>query len=264
MKIDFHTHGKLAKKLPFSPEYTDWLFGEAVVSGLDALCLTEHFNTTGFHEVYEYVASKYERDGDSFLTENGFRIFPGMEVDIQEGGHTLVIGELEAILELNARLESYKQKGDFLSFAQLTEWIDEYPVLFGAGHPFRKSSHIPELDRNSIMKFDFFDLNGKDLALDNEMEQQLKDFALQLNKPVLAGSDTHQSFQYGCIYNIFEHSCNSIAELKEEIENNRYHIAVADSTALQVKAAGILKRALKEIYTLGGDYVSVLIKEKED
>ena len=27
MKIDFHTHGKLAKKLPFSKEYTDWLFG---------------------------------------------------------------------------------------------------------------------------------------------------------------------------------------------------------------------------------------------
>ena len=44
MKIDFHTHGKLAKKLPFSKEYTDWLFREAQKSGLDALCLTEHFN----------------------------------------------------------------------------------------------------------------------------------------------------------------------------------------------------------------------------
>ena len=41
MKIDFHTHGKLAKKLPFSKEYTDWLFGEAQKTGLDALCLTE-------------------------------------------------------------------------------------------------------------------------------------------------------------------------------------------------------------------------------
>ena len=48
MKIDFHTHGKLAKKLPFSKEYTDWLFREAQKSGLDALCLTEHFNTLGF------------------------------------------------------------------------------------------------------------------------------------------------------------------------------------------------------------------------
>ena len=29
MYIDFHTHGKLAKRLPFSTAYTDWLFGEA-------------------------------------------------------------------------------------------------------------------------------------------------------------------------------------------------------------------------------------------
>ena len=45
MYIDFLTHGKLAKKLPFSKEYTDWLLREAKEAGLDAICLTEHFNT---------------------------------------------------------------------------------------------------------------------------------------------------------------------------------------------------------------------------
>jgi len=35
MKIDFHTHGKLAKCLPFSSEYTHWLFKEARLAGLD-------------------------------------------------------------------------------------------------------------------------------------------------------------------------------------------------------------------------------------
>ena len=35
MKLDFHTHGKLAKRLPFSTVYTDWLFGEAKNAGLD-------------------------------------------------------------------------------------------------------------------------------------------------------------------------------------------------------------------------------------
>ena len=52
MKLDFHTHGKLAKRLPFSTVYTDWLFGEAKNAGLDALCLTEHFNTLQFDELY--------------------------------------------------------------------------------------------------------------------------------------------------------------------------------------------------------------------
>ena len=87
MKIDFHTHGKLAKRLPFSPAYTDWLFAEAEQSGLDGLCLTEHFNTWGFEEVYGYIRERYSQDGDCFRTQSGFRIFPGMEVDIEEGGH---------------------------------------------------------------------------------------------------------------------------------------------------------------------------------
>lgn len=65
MKIDFHTHGKLAKKLPFSIPYTNWLFDEAKRAGLDALCLTEHFNTLQFDEVYGYILSISRREGDS-------------------------------------------------------------------------------------------------------------------------------------------------------------------------------------------------------
>ena len=106
MYLDFHTHGKLAKKLPFSQEYTHWLFGEARSAGLDALCLTEHFNTWGFAELYRYIASQSEREGDT-LVFDGLPIFPGMETDIAEGGHILSVGPMEAILELNRRLEPY-------------------------------------------------------------------------------------------------------------------------------------------------------------
>ncbi len=45
MYIDFHTHGKLAKKIPFTIRYVDWLFREAKAAGLDAFCLTEHADT---------------------------------------------------------------------------------------------------------------------------------------------------------------------------------------------------------------------------
>ena len=84
MHMDFHTHGKLAKRLPFSTAYTDWLFGEAKGAGLDALCLTEHFNTLQFDQVYGYLLDKYDREGDTLVTEQGLRIFAGMETDIAE------------------------------------------------------------------------------------------------------------------------------------------------------------------------------------
>ena len=111
MKLDFHTHGKLAKRLPFSTVYTDWLFGEAKNAGLDALCLTEHFNTLQFDELYGYLSTRSAREGDALVLENGLRVFPGMETDIAEGGHILSIGPLEAILELNQRLAPHKAPG---------------------------------------------------------------------------------------------------------------------------------------------------------
>ena len=79
------------------------------------------------------------------MTEDGFRIFPGMEVDIAEGGHTLVTGPLECILEMNRRLEPNKAKGNFLPFDKWSEMVSEYPVLFGAGHPYREGGNIPSL-----------------------------------------------------------------------------------------------------------------------
>lgn len=260
MKIDFHTHGKLAKKLPFSKEYTAWLFCEARNAGLDAICLTEHFNTQEFDKIYAYVREYCSRDGESYLTEQGLRIFPGMEVDIKEGGHTLVIGALETIMEMNHRLTPYMEKDTFLSAKTWIKMVKEYPVLFGAAHPYRNGGHIPELSEELLAGFDFIDLNGKDMAWNGTGNQRLvEEFAKRIKRPVVAGSDTHQSFQYGCVYNQFERECTDIALLRQEIAKGAYEVMVEDSVGFQVKTAGMLKRSLKTIHALGGDYVEVLL-----
>src|SRR5699024_11945372 len=69
-----------------------------------------HFNTWGFDKLYRFIADHSGRDGDT-LVFDGLRIFPGMETDIAEGGHILSVGPMEAILELNHRLEPHKGKG---------------------------------------------------------------------------------------------------------------------------------------------------------
>ena len=165
MRLDFHTHGKLAKKLPFSTAYTYWLFGEARQAGLDALCLTEHFNTLQFADVYGYIASVSRRTGDTLELENGLKIFPGMETDVAEGGHILSVGSMGEILELNRRLEPYKERGSFLPFRELMKLFSEYHVIVGGAHPFREGGHIPELPPEDLASLQFLDLNGKDVAL---------------------------------------------------------------------------------------------------
>lgn len=264
MRIDFHTHGKLAKKLPFSKEYTDWLFREAKRAGLDALCLTEHFNTLGFQDIYQYLSQKCEWEGDSLVTEDGFRIFPGMETDISEGGHVLTIGPLDCIREMNRRLEQHKEKGTFLSFRKLSDMAAEYPVIIGAGHPYRAGGQIPELSEELLERFDFLDVNGKDLAKDREGTwNRMRMMSQRTGRPLVAGSDTHQSFQYGCVCNVFEHTVSTVKGIAEEIAGGRYQIEMSGVLDFKVETAGILKRALKEIDALGGDYVSVLLRGAE-
>ena len=210
MKLDFHTHGKLAKRLPFSTVYTDWLFGEAKNAGLDALCLTEHFNTLQFDELYGYLSTRSTREGDALVLENGLRVFPGMETDIAEGGHVLSIGPLEAILELNQRLAPHKAPGNFLPFAQLRDLFDQYPVVVGGAHPYREGGHIPQLPREQLARLDFLDLNGKDLATDRQQaEQRTYGLGRQLGVPVVSGSDTHQAVQYGCVWTEFQRECST-------------------------------------------------------
>lgn len=262
MKIDFHTHGKLAKKLPFSTVYTDWLLNQAKLSGLDAICLTEHFNTLQFEDVYRYVESIGEKQGDTLLMNNGLRVFPGMETDVAEGGHILCIGPMQAILELNKRLEPNKTKGNFLSFAQLMDLFKEYPVKVGAAHPFRSGGHVPELPQEQQKRLDFVDLNGKDLALDGQRTKALtSQFAEQLDIPMVSGSDTHQALQYGCVWTRFEQECTTVEALYQQMRAGAYTIEIQPDLQFRVNAAGLFKKALKEIHGLGGDYVSVLTEE---
>jgi hypothetical protein len=264
MFIDFHTHCKLAKKLPFSTEYTDWLFQQARAVGLDAICLTEHFNTLQFQEVYSYISSIGKHEDDSILLDNGLRLFPGMETDIAEGGHILSIGPMDAILALNQELEPHKLKEDFLPFDELMDLFDRYPVLIGAAHPFRKGSHIPELSPEQLQRFDFIDLNGKDVAFDQKRTEELTyTFGRNLKKPVVSGSDTHQAVQFGCIRTQLYNSCTSIKELETEMKEENYEIQIQPEAAFQVKTACLLKRALKEIHALGGDYISILTQAME-
>lgn len=261
MYVDFHTHGKLAKYLPFSMEYTDWLLQEAKNAGLDAICLTEHFNTQQFEVLYRYIASKGIPQGDAYLFD-GLKVFLGMETDIAQGGHVLSIGPMEAILELNHRLEPHKAKGAFLPAEKLMEWFAEYPLLIGAGHPFREGGHIPELPPEILNQFDFLDMNGKDIALDRQKTETLTyNLGKKLQKPVVAGSDTHQAVQYGCIRTCFEKEFDTVSQLKQEMEAGRYTICVHPEATFKVKTACLLKRSLKEIHALGGDYVSVLLRQ---
>ena len=146
--------------------------------------------------------------------------------------------------------------------------FDQYPVAGGRRPPLPRRRDIsPSCPVEQLARLDFLDLNGKDLATGprSSTEQlHLRAWAASSGIPVVSGSDTHQAVQYGCVWTEFQRECSTAAELLEEMQAGRYTITVSESAAEKVKNASLLKRALKEIHALGGDYVAVLTgPEKE-
>ena len=150
----------------------------------------------------------------------------------------------------------------FLPFEGLMDLFGDYPVVVGCGHPFRAGGHVPELPQEQLRRLRFLDLNGKDLALDRDRTERLT-YALgkELEIPVVSGSDTHQAVQYGCVTTVFEREVDTVPALYGEMTAGRYAIDLSDTAAFQVRTACLLKRSLKEIHALGGDYVAILTRE---
>lgn len=258
MKIDFHTHGKLAKKLPYSFRYTQWLFEEARGIGLDAICLTEHFNTLQFKQMYEDLNQRYPKVGDTWFAD-GLTVFPGMEVDVAEGGHILIIGNLIEINRLHAELANHMLPESFIGFDGLMDLLTDRELIAGAAHPYRIGSKLHKLSHEQLMRLDFLDLNGKDIAeLGVVVQDLVYQLAAQIDLPVIGGSDTHQAFQYGCIYNRSETFFKDVRGMKAAIRAGSLSIEIAPDIAYKVRTAGMVKRAMKEVDACGGDYLSLI------
>jgi len=251
MKIDLHTHAKLSKASDFSKNYYEEMIREALDNGLDALALTEHFNTRHFDEVYRQLDCMFPYNGE-YYDAGGLKIFPGMEVDIRETGHILLIGRKEFILETRRRLDGYTEKGAFIPFDDLMDLAEGFPLLKIGAHPFRESTPLHHLTRSQLSRLDAFDLNAKDMyQYGSEANQdQVQRFAADLGKPVTAGSDTHQCLQFGSVYNELQMPCESAAELKDAIMQGAYQLHVSDSLPIKVKASVMLKKLMKEIIRL--------------
>lgn len=247
MKIDLHTHGKLSKKVEFSLPYFMEMVKKAKENGLDAFALTEHFNTKNFMDVYNTLDQEFPYV-DHYYEIEGIKVFPGMEVDIQEVGHILIIGAREDIFALRETLEPFTEKGKFIPFESLLEAASKYNFLKIGAHPFRETTPLHHIKHSLLTQLNAFDLNGKDLFEQgiDENSKKVFPFAAEIGIPVVAGSDTHQNIQYGCIVNNFHNSCQTIDELKRSIMEGRYEIEIAPDLKEKVREAKELKKKLKK------------------
>ncbi|MDQ6422182.1 PHP domain-containing protein [Paenibacillus sp. LHD-117] len=246
MNIDLHTHGKLSKKTEFSLDYFLSMVREAKDNRLDAVALTEHFNTRNFFDMLDQLDASFDYQGDYYLVE-GLKVFSGMEIDVRDRGHILMIGNRELIRSLRFGLEDHVEKDRFIPLAELLDRTEGMPLLRIGAHPKRESTplthHAPEL----LRRLDSFDVNAKDLyEYGNGMADEVRELASALGLPVTAGSDSHQPLQFGSVINRLHERCETAEELRALIRAGRYSLDISPCLDVKVKAAQMMKELLKQ------------------
>lgn len=246
MIIDLHTHVKLSKDTRFTLEYFQNSIQEAKLNGIEAIAMTEHFNTHRYHDIYDELDRQYKYQ-DDYYDVDGFKVFPGMEVDVDSGGHILVIGCRTSILELRTRLEPHTDPEHFVALEQLLDWCDELELLRIGAHPFRESNSLTQHDVSILKRLHAFDLNGKDLySYGLNMRDHVSELADKVGIPMVGGSDTHHPLQFGSVINRLDAHYSKIADLAACLQQGRYQIEVSPCLTTKVKAAKMVKKLLKE------------------
>ncbi|WP_303981699.1 PHP-associated domain-containing protein [Niallia circulans] len=248
MKIDFHSHVKISKKTDFMPAYFQEMMKEAKEAGLTAIAMTEHFNTRRFTDIYDFLDRHYSYVGD-YYDIDGLKLFPGVEVDVKEIGHILLIGNRTDILSIRSLLENNTNEDSFLIFDQLLDIADHYDVLKIGAHAFRESTPLYHLQEEQLKRLDALDLNGKDLFSQGQdaYREKLEHFAEKLGLPIVGGSDTHHFLQYGCIYNEIQNDCDDVKALKASIDMGKYKVHISENLNLKVRAATLTKKWMKKV-----------------
>jgi histidinol phosphatase-like PHP family hydrolase len=236
----------LSKRIGFEPDFFQQAIRRARRAGLDALAITNHFNTPDFESTYTYLDRRYPYLGASYDVE-GIKLFPGMEVNVREGPHIVVIGERQHILDCYARLRHNMTEETYCSAHEFFDRKAELPLLTVLAHPFRPKREVTRLDTGIWSRFDALELNARDLfTLGRGVIPRVEGIAADSGLPVIAGSDAHHFCQLGTIYNEFASPLNSVAGLKSEIADGDYTIHISRMLEPRVAAARKAKATIKE------------------
>jgi predicted metal-dependent phosphoesterase TrpH len=245
MKVDLHFHAVLSKKVGFEPAFFQETIQQARRVGLDALAMTNHFNTPNFEGVFAYLDREYTYAG-SYYRVDGVKLYPGMEVNVREGPHVVLLGEREAILEAHTRLRGNLTPETHCSASALFDRQEGLRLLTILAHPFRPGREINRIDARLCSRFHALELNARDLVLvGKEIAARTERAARQVGLPMVAGSDTHHYHQLGTVYNRFDSTFGSVIELEDLIERGEYTVHVDDRIETRVKRARTAKEALK-------------------
>lgn len=187
IEADFHIHSKYSKDSLLSPKK---IIRVAKKKGLSVIAITDHGTTKGAKEAIK----ENEFPGKFF-------VIPGIEFRTE-------LGEIIGLFVEDSFISN--------NFHEAIDAIKEMDGLVVLPHPYRGHKVIPT---KVMLDIDIIEiLNGRSSSLKN---QKAKKLAFLFNKPAIAGSDAHFSFEIGCVRTMFSGYASDLEDLRKLIKKGK-------------------------------------------
>ena len=239
-RIDTHTHPKMSKHFAFDSRSVDRMVRMAARVGLDGLALTEHFHGRDFWAIYKHLYRQYPSEGGVFWAD-GVAIIPGAEINIREGAHVIVLGEVAELRRLDCVFPEHLSDGYEPALRQFLDVTDDFDIARIGAHMFRPTKELGKFPTVDLRRLHALEVNGKDFGTELMLVVQ----ARALGLPIVAGSDAHHWLQLGVRHSVVHTEEITVRGVMKAIKEGLTGYGVGAYTPLRVKTAKSLKTITK-------------------
>jgi hypothetical protein len=239
-RIDTHTHPKISKHFAFDPRAVGRMVTMARRVGLHGICLTEHFHATRYWDVAAHLEATYPCVRGVFWADDT-ALIPGAEVNIREGAHVIVLGEVAELRRLDAAFPQRLSERYEPPLREFLEVTDDFDVARIGAHMFRRSKELGKFAAADLRRLHALEVNGKDFGTEVMLLVQ----ARALGLPIVGGSDAHHWLQTGVRHTLVHTDEISVHGVIKAIREGLTGFATSPYTPLRVKLAKSLKNITK-------------------
>jgi predicted metal-dependent phosphoesterase TrpH len=239
-RIDTHTHPKISKHFAFDPATVTRMVARARRVGLDAVCLTEHFHATAYWDIPRHLEETYRSERGVFWA-GSTALVPGAEVNIREGAHVIVLGEIAELRRLDEAFPGRPSERYEPTLREFLDVADDYDVARIGAHMFRRAKELGKFSATDLRRLHALEVNGKDFGTELMLLAQ----ARALGLPIVGGSDAHHWLQMGVRHTLLHTDDISMHSVIKTIREGLTGFASTPYTPLHVKAAKSLKTITK-------------------
>ena len=239
-RIDTHSHPNISKHFAFDPQALARMVARGERVGLDALAVTEHLHARTYWNVYDHIERSHPRIGGLYRA-GGLALITGGEVNIREGAHVIVLGDLDEIRRLDRAFPERLSRGYEPALREFLDVTDDFDLLRIGAHMFRRSKELGKFPAADLRRLHALEVNGKDYGLETMLLAQ----ARALDLPIVAGSDAHHWLQIGVRHTLMHVDELTIHAISKAVKEGLTGFGVAPYTPLRVRAAKSLKTTTK-------------------